>query len=162
MKKMSLAQTVLTSPIHFLAFGFGSGLSPVAPGTMGTLAAIPLYFLLSPLSLPLYLLVLVALFLFGVWVCGESERLLGLEDPGGIVWDEIVGFLVAMAAAPSGWGWLVLGFVLFRIFDIFKPFPINYFDTHLHGGLGIMLDDILAGVYAFCFLQLFAWVYYSG
>lgn len=155
---MSLAQTVLKSPIHFLAFGFGSGLSPKAPGTMGTLAAIPLYLLLVELPLAGYVLVLLAATLFGVWLCGESSRLLGVHDHGGIVWDEFVGFWITMLLAPAGWWWILAGFVLFRLFDIWKPWPVRIADRKVHGGLGIMLDDILAGGYAWLVLQSLVWL----
>jgi len=152
----NLRRTVLGSPVHFLAFGFGSGLSPKAPGTMGTLVAIPLYLLLSPLPLLGYLLVLVVMSLAGIWLCGESSRRLGVHDHGGIVWDEFVGFLLTMTAAPQGWVWIALGFALFRLFDIWKPWPVRIADRQIHGGLGIMLDDLLAGVYAWLLLQLAA------
>lgn len=153
----SLARTVLRSPVHFFAFGFGSGLSPLAPGTVGTLAAIPLYLLLSGLSLPLYLLLLLIAVAVGVWLCGESAERLGVHDHGGIVWDEFVGFWITMLAAPAGWWWIALGFVLFRVFDIWKPWPIKRIDQQVKGGLGIMLDDVLAGLYALLLLQTIAY-----
>lgn len=146
-------QTVFSSPVHFLAFGFGSGLSPFAPGTAGTLAAIPLYLLVAQLPLLGYLGVVVGISLVGIWLCGESSRRLGVHDHGGIVWDEFAGFLVTMTAAPAGWGWIVLGFLLFRLFDIWKPWPVRIADRAIGGGLGIMLDDLLAGVYAWLSLQ---------
>lgn len=151
-----LSKTVLASPVHFLAFGFGSGLSPKAPGTVGTLAAIPLYLLLAPLPLGWYLLAVLLVAVLGVWLCGESSRRLGVHDHGGIVWDEFAGFLLTMSAAPQGWWWIVLGFALFRLFDIWKPWPVRIADRNVHGGLGIMLDDLLAGVYAWLVLQLLA------
>jgi phosphatidylglycerophosphatase A len=151
-----LIKTVFSSPIHFLAFGFGSGLSPKAPGTMGTLAAIPLYLLLAHLPLLGYLLVLAVMSVVGIWLCGESSRRLGVHDHGGIVWDEFAGFLLTMTAAPEGWAWIALGFALFRLFDIWKPWPVRIADRKIHGGLGIMLDDLLAGVYAWLLLQLAA------
>ncbi len=154
----TLNRTVLTSPVHFLAFGFGSGLSPKAPGTMGTLAAIPLYLLLMNLPLTGYLLAVLLISVAGVWICGESSRRLGVHDHGGIVWDEFAGFLLTMTAAPQGWMWIVLGFALFRLFDIWKPWPVRVADRQLHGGLGIMLDDILAGIYAWLVLQAVAYV----
>lgn len=150
------AKTVFSSPIHFLAFGFGSGLSPFAPGTAGTLAAIPLYLLLVQLPWWGYGLVLLAISLAGIWICGESSRRLGVHDHGGIVWDEFAGFLLTMIAAPPGWVWVVAGFFLFRLFDIWKPWPVRIVDRDVPGGLGIMLDDILAGVYAWLTLQLLA------
>ncbi len=154
----TLNRTVLTSPVHFLAFGFGSGLSPKAPGTMGTLAAIPLYLLLMNLPLTGYLLAVLLISVAGIWICGESSRRLGVHDHGGIVWDEFAGFLLTMTAAPQGWAWIVLGFALFRLFDIWKPWPVRVADRQLHGGLGIMLDDILAGIYAWLVLQAVAYV----
>lgn len=133
---------------HWIAFGFGSGLVPRAPGTAGTLAAIPLWLLLSLLAWPAYLGVLAVLFLIGVWACGRTARDLRSEDPSAIVWDEWVGFLVTMTAVPTDWGWLLAGFLLFRLLDIWKPWPIRWADRSIGGGLGIMLDDLLAGVMA--------------
>ncbi len=157
MNKKTLCSQVLSSPTHFLAFGFGSGLAPFAPGTFGTLVAIPLFLLMQPLALPWYLLIVLAITLFGIWLCGASAKKLGLHDPAGIVWDEIAGYLVTMIAAPAGWKWIIIGFILFRIFDIWKPWPINIADKKLEGGLGIMLDDIIAGIYALIVLQLIAY-----
>lgn len=131
---------------HWIAFGLGSGLAPQAPGTFGTLAAVPLYWLLSALPLAAYLIVLAVLFGLGVWACGRTARDLGGQDPGAIVWDEVVGFLAAMTAAPAGLAWLLAGLILFRLFDIRKPWPIGWLDRRIKGGLGIMLDDLAAGV----------------
>jgi len=144
----------LANPVHLLALGFGSGLSPVAPGTAGTLVAIPFYLLLAQLPLPWYLLMLVLAFGLGIFLCERTAQELGVHDHGGIVWDEFVGFWLTMVAAPPGWPWVVAGFLLFRLFDIVKPFPINWFDRHIKGGLGIMLDDALAGSFAWLCLQL--------
>jgi phosphatidylglycerophosphatase A len=152
------ARTVFYSPIHLLAFGFGSGLAPKAPGTVGTLAAVPFYLLMQPLSLSSYLVIVLIAFALGVWVCGESAKRLGEHDYGGIVWDEFVGFWITMMAAPTGWGWIVLGFVLFRLFDIIKPWPIKVADQQVQGGLGIMLDDVLAGIMAGFCLQLIVYL----
>jgi phosphatidylglycerophosphatase A len=149
-----LNKTVLTNPIHFLAFGFGSGLAPFAPGTFGTLAAIPLYLLMTHVSLPLYLMVTLFSILFGFWLCGRSSEMLGVHDHSGIVWDEFAGFFITMIAAPQGWQWIVLGFALFRLFDIWKPWPIGIIDKKMQGGVGIMMDDVIAGVYALIVLQL--------
>ena len=151
------ARTVFTDPVHFLAFGFGSGLSPWAPGTAGTVAAVPVYLLLQPLPLWAYLLVTVLVILVGFRLCGDSARRLGVHDHPGIVWDEIAGFLVTMIAAPAGWMWVVIGFVLFRFFDIVKPWPVRWVDRSLHTGAGIVLDDVVAGIYALAVLQLLAW-----
>lgn len=152
-------RTILGSPVHFLAFGFGSGLAPFAPGSFGTLAAVPLWLLLRHMPLPLYAAVVAILFALGCWLCGASARALGVHDYGGIVFDEIVGFLAtcipllpALAAIDSGWRatalWTAAAFALFRLFDIWKPWPISTFDRRLGGGFGIMLDDLLAAVYA--------------
>ncbi|TXH68603.1 MAG: phosphatidylglycerophosphatase A [Thiothrix sp.] len=153
---MSLAKTVFRSPIHLLAFGFGSGLSPVAPGTVGTLAAIPLYLILSLFPSWFYLLMVFFAFIVGIWICGESAKQLGEHDYGGIVWDEFVGFWITMIAAPSGLLWVIAGFIIFRIFDIWKPWPIYVADHKIHGGLGIMLDDVLAGIYSLMVMQVLA------
>jgi phosphatidylglycerophosphatase A len=139
--------------VHFLAFGFGSGRLPMAPGTFGTLVAIPIYILLRPLSLPVYAVVLAAMFAFGVWLCSVTEQDLGVHDHPGIVWDEIVGYLITMFLAPGGWEWVVLGFFLFRLFDILKPFPIRQIERRIQGGFGNMLDDALAALYAWLVLQ---------
>lgn len=149
-----LNRKVMSNPVHFLAFGFGSGLAPFAPGTFGTLMAIPLYLLLQTLSLPLYLVVLAIVCVVGIWICDKSSELLGVHDHSGIVWDEFAGFFVTMIAAPTGWLWIVIGFALFRLFDIWKPWPISVLDKKVEGGLGIMIDDIVAGIYALICLQL--------
>jgi phosphatidylglycerophosphatase A len=150
------SKTVFTHPIHFLAFGFGSGLSPKAPGTVGTVVAVVIYFLFSQLPLSAYLFMLLITFTAGIFLCDRSSKLLGVHDHGGIVWDEFVGYWITMLLAPSGWVWIAIGFFLFRLFDILKPFPINILDKHVHGGLGIMLDDVLAGSFACICLQLIA------
>ncbi|MEJ2322344.1 MAG: phosphatidylglycerophosphatase A, partial [Gammaproteobacteria bacterium] len=144
----------LRKPSHLLAFGFGSGLAPVAPGTAGTLVGIPLFMLLSQLPLAAYLLLTLALFVIGVRVCGLCSRDLGVHDHGGIVWDEIVGYLVTMIAVPFAWQWILSGFLLFRLFDILKPWPIRWLDRRVKGGFGIMVDDLLAGLFALAGQQL--------
>jgi len=141
------------NPRHLLAFGLGSGASPKAPGTAGTLAAVPLYLLLQPLQGWLYLLLLVIMFVLGVWLCGSTSRDLEVHDHGGIVWDEWVGFLFTLWLAPAGWEWLLAGFLLFRLFDILKPWPIGWLDRRTTGGMGIMMDDLLAGFYGFVIIQ---------
>ena len=144
---------LLLNPVHFLSLGFGSGLSRIAPGTMGTLAAIPVYLFIHELS-PLYYSLLVLLFLFsGFWLCQKTSVALGVDDHSGIVWDEIVGYLITMAFVPTNVITVILGFLLFRLFDIVKPWPIRNLDRKLHGGVGIMLDDVLAGLYAAIVLQ---------
>ncbi len=148
-----------SNPLHLLAFGLGSGAAPKAPGTSGTIAAVPLYLLMIQLSALPYIAVVLVMAVFGVWLCHRVAEDLGVHDHPGIVWDEWVGFLITMWLAPSGWAWLLAGFVLFRFFDIVKPWPINLLDQHVTGGLGIMLDDILAGIYAFALIQLAVYVY---
>lgn len=148
---------LLTNPNHLFAFGFGSGLAPWAPGTFGTLAAIPIYWLIQDLSPWLYLLWLVVGFALGVYWCDRSSKALGVHDHGGIVWDEMIGYWLTMFMAPAGWLWMLLGFVLFRIFDIIKPWPIGWLDRRVGGGLGIMVDDVLAAVFALIPLQLLAY-----
>ena len=144
----------LKNPVHLLALGFGSGLSPKAPGTMGTLAVIPVYLLLSQLSLIYYLLAVLVLSLLGIAICGYTSSKLEVHDHPGIVFDEFAGFLITMIAAPVSWITLLLGFILFRLFDILKPWPICWLDKKISGGLGIMLDDILAGIFSLLVLQI--------
>lgn len=148
------SKSVLRNPVHLLAFGFGSGLAPKAPGTFGTLAAIPLYLLLAQLQLAAYALMLVLAFGLGIWICDRTARDLGVHDHGGIVWDEFVGLWITLFVAPPGWWWIVVGFLLFRFFDIVKPFPISWLDRRVRGGLGIMVDDAVAGSFAWFCLQL--------
>ena len=140
--------------IHFFAFGFGSGLCPIMPGTCGTIAAIPIYLLMANLPLLYYSLILIIMIIFGFWVCGITAKDLGIQDPPSVVWDEFVGFLLTMIAVPIHWLWIVLGFVLFRVFDILKPWPIVWIDKNLKNGFGIVTDDLLAGLYAAIALQL--------
>ncbi len=151
---MSDFKRVIRHPVHWFAFGFGSGLSPWAPGTFGTLMAVPFYLFLQSWPLIPYLVFLMVTFLLGIYFCGRSSALLGVHDHGGIVWDEMVGFWLTMLFAPSGWYWIAAGFVLFRIFDILKPWPIRWIDEKVQGGFGIMLDDILAAFYAMGLLAL--------
>lgn len=146
---------ILSHPAHFISFGFGSGLFPGSPGTAGTLVAFPIFWYIKPLLTDsLFILVLVAAFAFGVWVCEKTGRALGVADYGGIVWDEIVAFLLVLFFTPGGFFWNLLAFSLFRFFDIVKPQPIRYFDRTWHGGLGIMFDDILAAGYTLLCLAL--------
>lgn len=145
---------ILKNPVHLLAFGFGSGLSPKAPGTVGTLVAIPLYLLLVQLSLAFYLAAVALSFIVGIWLCGRTAQDLGVHDHGGIVWDEFVGFWITMILVPVTWFWVLGGFIAFRLFDILKPFPIGWLDKKVGGGLGIMIDDVIAGIYAAIVIQL--------
>ena len=154
----NLARTVLTDPVHFLAFGFGTGLAPFAPGTFGSLPGILLFWLTLDFGLYVQLGVALALVLAGIWLCGESARRIGVHDHGGIVWDEIAGMYITLLAAPvtlTGWA---LAFVAFRLFDIVKPWPIRDLDHSIQGGLGIMLDDLVAALYAAILLALYGWL----
>lgn len=154
MTKASNAKSILLNPVHCLAFGFGSGLSPKAPGTFGTLMAVPFCIALLQLSPLYYVVALVLSFLLGIYLCGKTATDLGVHDHPGIVWDEFVGYWITMAFVPANWLWLLVGFLLFRLFDIWKPWPIRLLDRNVHGGLGIMLDDVLAGCFAWVVLQL--------
>lgn len=138
---------ILRDPVHFLAFGFGAGLLPYAPGTAGTLIAVPLLLLCATWGHAVQSVITVAITLIGVGICGRSSSKLGVHDHSGIVWDEIAGFFIACWAIPLQWQWLVAAFVVFRFFDIVKPWPIREADHSLKGGVGIMLDDVLAGVF---------------
>ncbi|GGW50550.1 phosphatidylglycerophosphatase A family protein [Alishewanella tabrizica] len=139
---------------HFLALGFGSGLAPKAPGTFGTLVALPLVWLLSLAGTAWFIAFLLLGTLLGIYVCGKTAADVGEHDHGAIVWDEIIGFTLTMLFVPVSLGTLVLGFVLFRFFDIVKPWPIRWCDQRVHGGLGIMLDDILAALPALGLMHL--------
>jgi len=158
MEQQSLVNRVWHDPSYFIAFGFGSGLMPVAPGTWGTLAAMPVYLLIAHCHWSVYLVLTTLAFALGVWVSDKVSRDLGVHDYKGIVWDEVVGYLLTMFIAPIGFFWMCLGFVLFRIFDIWKPQPIRLIDQKVQGGMGIMLDDVIAAVPAWLILQLVAWI----
>ncbi len=144
----------LKNPLHFLSLGFGSGLMPKAPGTFGTIAAIPVYLLMSSLELWWFIGLTIVITLVGIYVCSYTSKALGVHDHSGIVIDEIAGYLITMIAVPFAWQWIVIGFVLFRLFDIIKPWPISWLDKKVHGGLGIMLDDVVAGIFALACLHL--------
>lgn len=144
----------LLNPAHFLALGAGSGLAAKMPGTFGTLAAVPLvWLLLDSVSLYVYLLLSVIASVAGIWICGKTADDMGVHDDSSIVWDEVAGMMITMIAAPLSWKTMLVGFALFRFFDILKPWPISYLDKHVHGGFGIMADDVLAGIAAFACLQ---------
>ena len=134
--------------LHWLAFGGGAGLAPRAPGTAGTAAAIPIYLVVASQPLATYLAVAALVIAAGIWACERTARDLGVHDHPGIVLDEIAGFLVTMTALPLDWRWIVAGFVAFRLLDIVKPWPISLADRRIGGGLGIMLDDVIAGAIA--------------
>lgn len=161
-------RTLLAHPAGWIATALGAGLSPKAPGTAGSLVALlPWWFWLRELPLGWYGVVLVAGFALGVWACGVSDRRLGLHDQGALVWDEVIGMWITLIAAPrSSWSWMAgymfAGFVLFRLFDIWKPWPVRVADRRVQGGLGVMLDDVVAAVYALVVLQLAALVLRHG
>ncbi len=152
--KLNMPASSWKNPIHIMAFGFGAGASPKAPGTVGTLVAIPVYLVLCQLPLPLYLLAVVLFTGIGIYICDRCARDLQVHDHSGIVWDEIVGYLITMIAIPDNVITVFMGFALFRLFDIWKPWPIAYFDRQVKGGLGIMLDDVIAGLFAWVILFL--------
>ena len=148
---------LLSHPAGWIATALGAGLSPKAPGTAGSLVALlPWWFLLRDLSSGDYVAVLIAGFLLGVWACGVCDRLLGMHDQGALVWDEVIGMWITLFMAPPQWWWVLVGFALFRLFDIWKPWPVSWADRRVHGGLGVMLDDVAAGAYALIVLQLIA------
>ena len=142
-------------PAHIIALGAGAGLAPVAPGTVGTLLAFPLYWLLAAFATSTVALALLgAAFLLGIWACGATGRALGVADHGAMVWDEIVAFAVVLVFTPPGWQWQLGAFLLFRFFDIVKPPPIRYFDRRLKNGFGVMFDDLLAAGYTLLVLAV--------
>lgn len=157
MQDINLNNKVWQDPAWFIAFGFGSGLLPFAPGTWGTVAAIPVLLCMSSLHWLVYALVTVLLFVLGVRVSDQVSKSLGVHDYPGIVWDEVVGYLITMFLAPVNLYTVIAGFVLFRIFDIWKPYPIRAIDEKVQGGMGIMLDDVLAAIPAWLILQLMIW-----
>ena len=145
---------LLAHPVQFLAFGFGSGLSKKAPGTMGTLVAVPLYYVLAKFFEAAYLPILVLVIVCGVWICGKAAEEIGVHDHCGIVWDEIAGYLLTMYWVLFSWQNMILGFILFRLFDILKPQPIYWLDKRIGGGFGIMIDDLLAALMAAACMHL--------
>jgi phosphatidylglycerophosphatase A len=157
-----MAKTLITPPKEvalktvagFFAFGFGSGLAPFAPGTFGTLAAIPLYLLLTTLNWPMYAWLVFVAFVVGVRLCDVTGGRLGVHDYGGIVWDEFVGFWITLFLVSFSWQNVIIGFILFRFFDIIKPWPIGWLDKKVSGGFGVMIDDVLAGIYALILMQI--------
>jgi len=146
---------VFAHPAHFIAFGFGAGLSPLAPGTAGTLVAIPLWWAIGPaVPPPALFALLAALFALGVWACGITGRHLGIADHGAMCWDEIVAFLLVLAVAPQAPAWQAAAFFLFRAFDVVKPPPIRQLEQRMKGGFGVMFDDLLAAGYTLLVLAL--------
>ena len=154
---------LVSHPAHFLALGFGSGLVPVAPGTFGTLAAIPLYWGLAIFLPPLAITILaVPLFFLGVWACDVTGRDLGVSDHGAMVWDEIVAFLPLAALSSASFLLQALMFLLFRLSDIWKPFPIRHLERNLKGGIGVMADDLVAACYAYVVFVIVIVVAHKG
>jgi len=144
----------LANPIQFLALGFGSGLAPKAPGTFGTLAAVPLFLLMSSLSPLFYALLVLVVCISGIYICGKAAKDVGVHDHGAIVWDEFAGFFITMFMIPVSWQSVLVGFILFRIFDIAKPWPISVADKKLTGGFCIMFDDVLAGLFSLVIMHV--------
>ncbi len=153
MQHRELVARVLRDPVHWPAFGFGLGLAPFAPGTFGSLLGIPLWWMTPPLWW-VQLSVAAVTFLAGIWLCDVSSRRLGVHDHSGIVWDEVVGMYLTLLVVPREALWILASFALFRLFDIWKPWPIRDLDHRLRGGLGIMLDDVIAALYAAVLLLL--------
>ncbi|MFC0179735.1 phosphatidylglycerophosphatase A [Thorsellia kenyensis] len=144
-----LKKIKLTNPIHFLAVGLGSGLSPKAPGTFGSIAAIPLWLLFYQLPEIEYGILLILTSVLGIYLCDKTAKAMGVHDHGSIVFDEFVGMWITLWLIPSfHWGWILAAFLFFRFFDILKPWPIGWFDKKVDGGVGIMIDDIWAGIFA--------------
>jgi phosphatidylglycerophosphatase A len=152
---------VFSHPAHILAFGFGIGLIPIAPGTFGTLLALPIYMGLMPvIGVQAFALLLPVMFFAGVWACQVTGRALGAHDHGGMVWDETVAFLIVLYFTPASAAWQAAAFLLFRLFDIVKPAPIRHFDRSMRNGLGVMFDDLLAAFYTL--LCLAGWKFLYG
>lgn len=150
---------LLKRPAHIFALGFGSGLLPKAPGTFGTLMAFPLFWMISGYAISIKLGIVAALFALGIYFCNETSDALGVADHGGIVWDEIVGMMLVLTFTPPHWFFWMVAFLLFRLFDIWKPFPIRYFDRKLKNGFGVMFDDLLAAIFAsLCMFALIIWL----
>jgi phosphatidylglycerophosphatase A len=148
---------LLRHPAGWIASGFGSGFSSFAPGTVGTAVALLPWLWLRTLSLPLYAAIVVLAFALGVWVSDWVVRRSGVQDPQLVVWDEFVGVWITLLAAPAGWRWMLAGFALFRLFDIWKPWPVRALDAQVKGGLGVMADDVMAGIYGLACMQALAW-----
>lgn len=155
---------VCKHPAYFIAFSGGAGLSPIAPGTVGTLAAIPIYWILDHYLSAVHLLLLIdILFIVGIWACGITGKVLGVPDHGGMVWDETIAFMLVLYFTPPGWIWLFCAFLLFRFFDIVKPQPIRYCDQRLKGGFGVMLDDLIAAFFTLlCLSGWKAWILFES
>lgn len=159
---LEIPHRVWKNPLHFVAFGFGTGLLPMMPGTFGSLIAIPFYLILRDLDWFSYVVVVAIITVFASWVSGKVSKDIGIHDHPGVNIDEIVGMLVTLFLAPEGWLWIALGFGFFRLFDIWKPGPIAWIDEHYETGFGMILDDIVAGIAAWICLQLTALMFGSS
>ena len=149
---------LLSHPAHFCALGFGAGLAKKAPGTFGTLAGLPLFLLIAGFDFHTQLAIIAGLFLIGIYFCEKTGQALGVSDHGSIVWDEIVAIMLVLTVTPYQWQWWLAAFLLFRLFDIWKPAPIRQCDARIKGGLGVMLDDLLAAMYAIISLGALQWL----
>ncbi len=149
---------LLRHPAGWIASGFGSGFSPRAPGTAGSAAALLPWLWLRTLPLPFYTAAIVIAFVIGVWASAWVVRRSGVQDPQVVVWDEFVGVWIALFVVPIGWVCMLGGFALFRLFDIWKPWPVSWADEKIGGGLGVMLDDVIAGVYALIVMQAASYI----
>ncbi len=158
MLKQPNVKLLLSHPAHFLSLGFGAGLAPTAPGTFGTLLGFPLFWSIHTYPLHVQLLVLLGLFIVGVYVCSKTGQALGVSDHGSLVWDEVVAMMLVLTFTPMQWSWWVFAFALFRLFDIWKPFLIRQCDAQLTGGFGVMFDDLLAALYAILIIQVCVWM----
>jgi len=143
---------ITSHPAHIFALGFGSGLMPVAPGTFGTLMAFPLFWMIAGFSMAVKLAIVAVLFVAGIYFCSVTGKALGVPDHGSIVWDEIVAMMLVLTFTPPDWVFWLAAFILFRLFDIWKPFPIRQFDRKLKNGFGVMFDDLLAAVFSIIIL----------
>jgi phosphatidylglycerophosphatase A len=152
------AQFLFKHPAHFLALGFGSGLAPKAPGTFGTIIGLPLFWALSFAPEPIQIITIILFFFIGIPICTIAGKAIGVSDHGSIVWDEIVAMMLILKFTPFTWYWWLVAFLLFRLFDIWKPFPIRQVDAKVKAGFGVMLDDLLAAVYAIAALKALQWL----
>jgi len=158
MKRQPTLKFLIEHPAHFLALGFGSGFAPKAPGTFGTIVGLPLFWLIASYSLSMQLGIISVLFITGIYFCNVTGENLGISDHGSIVWDEIAAMMLVLTITPSHWLWWLVAFALFRLFDIWKPFPIRQCDAKLKGGFGVMVDDVLAAIYAMTCLKALLWI----
>ena len=151
--KIEIPVKMLLNPVHFFSLGFGSGLTPKLPGTAGTLIGALVFILMPDMNWIAYLAIVICAFLFGIFCCQYTAKSLNVHDHPSIVYDEIVGYLVTMFMVPKDWVWILVGFILFRAFDILKPWPISAIDSHVKNGIGIMLDDLIAALFSLSIIQ---------